>query len=46
MMWEYYNMQDAHYNNPDYRGDFDFKESNVWQFYLGPLDDKWWEGDE
>lgn len=46
MMWEYYNMQDAHYNNPNYRGDFDFKESNVWQFYLGPLDDKWWEGDE
>lgn len=45
-MWEYCKMEEAHYNNPDYRGHFDFKESNVWQLYLGPLDDKWWEGDE
>jgi len=44
-MWEYYKMEEAHYNT-DYRSDFDFKESNVWRFYLGPLDDAWWEGDE
>lgn len=44
-MWEYYKMEEAHYNS-DYRSDFDFKESNVWYFYLGPLDDAWWEGDE
>ena len=42
-MWEYYKMEEAY----DYdMGDFDFKESNVWRFYLGPLDDEWWEGDE
>lgn len=46
MMWEYYNMEEAHYNDPDYRGDFDFKDTNAFHNYLGPLDDKWWEGDE
>tara|TARA_R100000353_G_scaffold52727_3_gene42054 strand:+ start:308 stop:694 length:387 start_codon:yes stop_codon:yes gene_type:complete len=49
MMWEYYNMETATDDKNGwedwYRG-FDFKDTNVFHNYLGPLDDKWWEGDE
>ena len=49
MMWEYYNMERANddkYGWEDWYRGFDFKDCNVFHTYLGPLDDKWWEGDE
>ena len=49
MMWEYYNMERANddkYGWEDWYRGFDFKDCNVFHNYLGPLDDKWWEGDE
>ncbi len=38
-------MRDAYYEG-DYYSRYDFRDTNVWYFYLGPLNDKWWNGEE
>jgi len=38
-------MEDAYYEG-NYHSEYDFRDQNVWMFYLGPLNDKWWNGEE
>ena len=37
-------MRDAYYEG-DYYSSYDFRDQNVWMSYLGPLNDKWWNGE-
>ncbi len=38
-------MEDAYYEG-DHYSRYDFRDQNVWMSYLGPLNDKWWNGEE
>lgn len=38
-------MEVAYYEG-DPRSRYDFRDQNVWMSYLGPLNDKWWNGEE
>ena len=44
MAWIDGKMRDAYYEG-DYYSSYDFRDQNVWMSYLGPLNDKWWNGE-